>query len=339
MAVTIRDVAALAGVSPSTVSRTCKNNPSISEETKEKVRLAMATLGYEPNFQASNLASQNSRTIGIILPVSDRTMYVNSFFLEIIRGITQYCNSHQYITTIIAGDTVEDALQTIRSMLRNGLVDSFIFLYSKQKDPLIDFLHNEGVLYALIGKAYQFANQTIYVDTDNILAGKDATEYLIHLKHQRIGFIGYEKTLLFSSDRKYGYELAHLEHNLTVNPDYHIIVEQSPTELPDKLTQLLKRPDCPTAFVVADDFLGVTLEHYCQSIGLSVPEDLSIVSFNNSLFAQLAQPPITSIDINSLQLGIEAATQIINHAENPTLASTKIIVPHKIVEWESCKKI
>lgn len=70
MAVTIKDVAALAGVSSSTVSRTCKNNPSISEETKEKVRRAMAQLGYEPNFQASNLASQNSRTIGIILPVS-----------------------------------------------------------------------------------------------------------------------------------------------------------------------------------------------------------------------------------------------------------------------------
>ena len=70
MAVTIKDVAALAGVSPSTVSRTCKNNPSISEETKERVRKAMIELGYEPNFQASNLASQNSRTIGIILPAS-----------------------------------------------------------------------------------------------------------------------------------------------------------------------------------------------------------------------------------------------------------------------------
>ena len=72
MAVTIKDVASLAGVSPSTVSRTCKNNPSISEETKEKVRRAMAQLGYEPNFQARNLASQNSRTIGIILPVSEK---------------------------------------------------------------------------------------------------------------------------------------------------------------------------------------------------------------------------------------------------------------------------
>ena len=84
MTVTIKDVAALAGVSPSTVSRTCKNNPSISNETKEKVRKAMLELGYEPNFQASNLASQNSRTIGIILPASAREVYENSFFLLIV---------------------------------------------------------------------------------------------------------------------------------------------------------------------------------------------------------------------------------------------------------------
>lgn len=339
MAVTIREVAALAGVSPSTVSRTCKNNPSISEDTKEKVREAMAKLGYEPNFQASNLASKNSRTIGIILPASERSMYVNSFFLEMIRGITMYCNSHQYITTIIADETQEDTLQTIRSMIRNGLVNRFILLYSKQKDPVIDYLHKEGVLYALIGKAYQFANQTIYVDTDNIQAGKDATEYLLQHGHTRIGFIGYEKTLLFSSDRRYGYELAHLEHNLPINPDYHIVVEHTPTQLPETISRLLKHSNRPTAFVVADDFLGIALEHYCQQIGLTVPEDISIISFNNSLFAQLAVPPITSIDINSIQLGIEAATQIISHAENPGLAATKIIIPHRIVEWGSCKKI
>ena len=79
MTVTIKDVAALAGVSPSTVSRTCKNNPSISNETKEKVRKAMLELGYEPNFQASNLASQNSRTIGIILPL--HVKYTKTHFI------------------------------------------------------------------------------------------------------------------------------------------------------------------------------------------------------------------------------------------------------------------
>lgn len=339
MSVTIRDVAAMAGVSPSTVSRTCKNNSSISEETKKKVRAAMSKLGYEPNFKASNLASQNSRTIGIILPVSERTMYVNSFFLEIIRGITQYCNSKQYITTIITGESEKEVLQTIRSMIRNGLVDSFIFLYSKKNDPVIDFMHNKGILYALIGNAYQFANQTIYVDTDNISAGKDATEYLIRMNHNRIGFIGYEMSQLFSADRKYGYELAHLEHNLPLNPDYYFEIKHSPTLLPDRLTQLLQSSNSPTAFVVADDFLAVALEHHCQQYKLSVPDDLSIVSFNNSLFAQLASTPVTSIDINSIQLGIEAATQIIKHLENPALAATKTIVPHKIVERESITAI
>ncbi|MEE1030770.1 MAG: LacI family DNA-binding transcriptional regulator [Ruminococcus sp.] len=339
MAVTIRDVAALAGVSPSTVSRTCKNNPSISEETKEKVRAAMAKLGYEPNFQASNLASQSPRTIGIVLPVSERFIYVNSFFLEIIAGINQYCNTHQYTTTLITGQTEEEVLQVIRSMIRTGQTESFILLYSKQKDPITEFLYNEGLLFAMIGKAYQFANQTIYVDTDNILAGQEATEYLYQLGHRKIGYIGYENTLLFSSDRKYGYQLAHLEHELPINPDYFIEIEDSFKEMPQALTDLLKDPERPTAFVVTDDFLGVALERSCREAGLSIPEDLSIISFNNSLFAQMTLPPLTSIDINCLQLGIEAAVQIINHLENPNLTATKTIVPHEIVERESCRKI
>ena len=336
MAITIKDVAALAGVSPSTVSRTCKNNPSISEETKEKVRVAMATLGYEPNFQASNLASQNSRTIGIVLPVSERFIYVNSFFLEMIHGINRYCNMNQYTTTLITGQTDEEVLQVIRSMIRSGKADSFILLYSKQKDAISDYLYNEGILFALIGKAYQYANQTIYIDTDNILAGQDATEYLYHLGHRRIGYIGYEKTLLFSSDRKYGYQLAHFKYDLPINPYYCIEIMDSFKKMPQELMDLLKHPERPTAFVVTDDFLGVSLEQSCRDCGLSVPNDISIISFNNSLFAQLATPPLTSIDINSVQLGMEAATQIIKHMENPNLASTKIIVPHTIIERESC---
>ena len=98
-------------------------------------------------------------------------------------------------------------------------------------------------------------------------------------------------------------------------------------KIPKELIDLLKHPECPTAFVVTDDFLGVSLEQACRDCGLSVPNDISIISFNNSLFAQLSTPPLTSIDINSVQLGMEAATQIIKHIENPNLTSTKIIVP------------
>ena len=85
--------------------------------------------------------------------------------------------------------------------------------------------------------------------------------------------------------------------------------------------------------------LAVALERVCVQMGLSIPDDLSIISFNNSILAQLTTPQLTSVDVNSLQLGYEAASQIANHADNPNLMASKIIVPHRIVVRGSCKAI
>lgn len=341
MAVTIKDVAALAGVSPSTVSRTCKDNPSISEETKEKVRRAMAQLGYEPGFssQSSPSQPQNARTIGIILPPSQKETYENSFYLEAIRGISQFCSHRQYINTVITGQDQEELLRVIQTLVRGNQVDSFILLYSRQQDPVMDYLYNEGLLYVLIGKAYQYANQTIYIDNDNLLAGQEATEYLIRLGHTKIAYLGSDSSLMFSADRKAGYQLALTLHQLPMKPEYCLEVSSIPKEGSHDLHSLLEHPDRPTAVVVSDDILAVALERVCMETGLSIPEDLSIISFNNSLLARLTSPQLTSIDVNSCQLGIEAASQIINHMENPNLLATKIIVPHHLVERDSCRSL
>ena len=339
MAVTIKDVAALAGVSPSTVSRTCKNNPSISEETKERVRKAMAELGYEPNFQASNLASQNSRTIGIILPASAKEVYENSFYLEAIQGISHYCNGRQYMTTIVTGQDETEILNAVRSMSRSGKVDGFIILYSKKEDPVIDYLFNEGLLYILIGKATQYTNQTIYIDNDNLLAGREATEYLYQLGHRRIAYLGSDSSLMFSADRKAGYQLALASHQLPVRPEYCVEVKNVSENNEEAIRGLLMQKDRPTAILVSDDILAVSLERVCLENHLAIPEDLSIISFNNSLFGRLTSPQLTSIDIGAGQLGSEAASQIINHIENPNLLATKIIVPHHLIERDSCCKI
>lgn len=339
MAVTIKDVAQLAGVSPSTVSRTCKDNPSISEETKERVRRAMIELGYEPNFQASNLASQNSRAIGIILPPSPKETFENAFFLEAIRGISSFCNEKQYINTVITGNTEEELLSVIKSMTRSGQVDGFIVLYSKADDPVINYLYNEGYLYVLIGKANQNANQTIYVDNDNLLAGKDATEHLIQLGHKKIAYLGGDNSTIFSADRRAGYQLALTQHQIPIVPEYCIELPFKAKDQIEVMTNLLKLKDKPTAVVVCDDILALTLENICRELELTLPEDLSIVSFNNSLVARLTTPKLSSVDINSFQLGIEAASQMINHIENPNLVATKIIVPHYLVERESCVAI
>ena len=339
MTVTIKDVAALAGVSPSTVSRTCKNNPSISAKTKEKVRKAMAELGYEPNFQASNLASQNSRTIGIVLPASEQDVYENPFYTEIIRGISQFFNQRQYMNTVITGRNEEELLDVMRSTTKSGKVEGFILLYSKENDTIIDYLDSEGILYVLVGQASKNSSQTICIDNDNIIAGSDATEYLLSHGHSRIGFLSGISPLLFIVNRKLGYQLALTRHGIPIKEDYCVEFSATGDIGHNQLRALLTQEDKPTALVVSDDILAVALERICYDIGLSIPKDLSIISFNNSLFAQLTYPQLTSIDINTSQLGIEAASQIINHIENPNLVATRITVPHSLVERESVAQL
>lgn len=338
MTVTIKDVANLAGVSPSTVSRTCKNHPSISRETKEKVRRAMVQLGYEPNTSFFENDNQIQKIIGIILPPSDKETFENSFYLETIRGVNQFCNKQGYINTVITGENEEEILLAIKNLEKNNAASGFIVSYSKQDDVIIDYLYNSGLLYVLIGKAYNYTNQTVYIDNDNIFAGKEATDYLYNLGHKKIAYAGSSRNLIFSLDRKNGYMSSLAEHEISFIPEY--CLELSSIETSSELIRaLLLLENRPTAIVVSDDIYGVIFERICAEEGMRIPDDISIISFNNSLFARITSSQLTSVDINSVQLGIEAASQIINHIENPNLVATKIIVPHTLIERNSCKNI
>ena len=177
MAVTIKDVAAAAGVSPSTVSRTCKDSPSISRDTKERVRRIMAQLGYEPNVEAEPVEAF-SKTIGIILPSSQRDVYENAFHLALIRGIGQFCNQRRYVNTVITGQDDAEVLDAIQSMVANAQADGFILLYSKKDCPVAAYLRSEGLLHGMVGNAAQSANQTSYVGAHSALAGEEAAESL-----------------------------------------------------------------------------------------------------------------------------------------------------------------
>ncbi len=328
MSITIKDVAALAGVSPSTVSRVVNDNPAISTETKERVRHAMITLGYEATGTPTQ-STQAMKLIGVILPPSLQSTVENTFILKALRGISQFCNFRQYASTIITGKNDDEVIRAIRTLTSGGQIDGFILLYSRENDPIVDFLCEEGLLYVLIGKPHQLARQTICVDNDNLLAGREATEYLYNLGHRQIAFLGTDQTYLFTADRQAGYQLAMMQYGLDA---VCVEIKDGPT-----VRALLGREDRPTAIVVSDDLLALTLERICIQMDISIPEDLSIISFNNSLFARLTSTPLTCVDINSFQLGYEAAAQIIKHAENPGLIATKTIVPHRIVERESCR--
>ena len=339
MSVTIKDVAKLAGVSPSTVSRVCNNNPSISKETRERVMQAVEELGYELPTASEPTASAAIRHVGIVLPPSVKEAYENTFYLKAIRGISQVCNQRQVALSVVTGKDYEEVLQSVQTLHRSGRIDGFILLYSRKSDIVVDYLCEQGLLYIVVGKAGELANQTISVDNDNLLAGREAADYLYDLGHRRIAYIGSKNDFMYSAERRAGYQLSQLLHGLEVRADFCIEMESVTSSTAEDLRRLLQREDRPTAFVVSDDMLALALERQCSRMGLSIPDDVSIIAFNNSLYAELASPQLTTVDINSILLGQEAANQIINHAENPNLTTTKIIVPHVILERDSCKKL
>ena len=339
MAVTIRDVAALAGVSPSTVSRVCNDNPSISRNTREKVCRAIAQLRYEPAVSAGGNASQKVRQIGIVLPPSPRTAYENPFYLETLRGISQLCNHRRYAATVITGQDEREILRALQNLNQGGQLEGVVLLYAKTRDSVVDYLCEAGLLYVVIGKANQLVGQTVCIDNDNLSAGQEAADYLCQLGHRKIAYLGCDAAFLYSADRKAGYQLSLLQHALPIVPEYCVEVAELPSSDCSVLRKLLEGKERPTAVVASDDMLAVLLERTCMQLGLSVPEDISIISFNNSPFAQFASVQLTSVDINSFQLGFEAASQLIRHAEDPNLLAERIIIPHHIVERSSCRRI
>ena len=338
MAVTIKDVAALAGVSTSTVSRVCNNNPAISRETQDRVRRAMAELGYESSSPAETPAPQPIKMIGIVLPPSEHDAYENNFFLKAIRGISQVCNQRQTAITILTGSDHAELLHSVRTLHLSGRADGFILLYSRPNDVIMDYLCEHGILYVLVGKPHETAGATPCIDNDNLLAGRNAADYLYSLGHRRIAYLGKGKNHLYATDRQAGWQLSLLLHGIAVPAEYCVEMDHVYSS-DEALTELLARPDHPTAFVVSDDLLALALERACVKTGLSIPEDVSIIAFNNSLYSQLASPQLTSVDINAYQLGQEAAAQIISYLEDPNLRTTRIIVPHRIVERASCAHI
>ncbi|MGI8386161.1 MULTISPECIES: LacI family DNA-binding transcriptional regulator [unclassified Robertmurraya] len=336
MAVTIKDVAKLAKVAPSTVSRVIANNPRISEKTKKKVREAMDELGYHPNFIARSLASQSTQAIGLVMPSSTDVVFQNPFFPTVLRGLSEGAHEKHYALYMTTGKTDNEILDGVTQMVQGGRVDGVVLLYSKIEDKVLMYLQERGIPFVVIGKPFKHVEEITHVDNDNFRATKEVTEYLIQLGHDHIAFVGGNLNLVVTVERLLGYEKALREAGIPLNDDYIVHEEFLREGGQEAVRELLSLKVPPTALVVADDLMALGVLNTLDELGIKVPEDISIISFNNVLVSEMSRPPLTSVDINIFDLGFEAARSLIQKIENPKEPIKRIIIPHQIVKRFSC---
>lgn len=339
VAVTIKDVAKKANVSISTVSRVLSDSPKISEKTKKHVREVIEELGYHTNLNARSLVQKVTKTIGVIMKYSASEALHTTFIPEVLRGISSVCSKYEYCIRLSTGESEEDVYQDVAKMVNGKQVDGILVLYSKKDDPLVDYLIDSQIPFVILGKPTKDVNKISYVDNDNIHAAMEATEYLIKLGHNKIAFIGDDVKYEVVNARLIGYKQSLLIHQLKINDQYIRNVNYSYEEGVQVVKDLISLPDPPTAIVVSDDLIALIILSALSKFHLNVPEDISIICFNNSSISRVSNPRLTSVDVQIFQLGFEAAKSLIEQITNPESVKKSLIIPTEIIERDSCKKL
>ena len=222
-------------------------------------------------------------------------------------------------------------------MVRGKRVDGMIVLYSKKDDPVVPYLIESGVPFVVIGKPLIEGSQITYVDNDNVQAAKEATNYMFNLGHKNVAFIGEGTEFEVGEARENGYRQALYEKNLPVEESYIESFQAGVDQGRQTIANLLGLSEPPTALVVSTDIHALIVLTALSERGIKVPNDMSLISFNNSIVSKVSYPQLTCVDTQIFQLGYEAANCLIELIDDPTMFKKSVIIPTVILEGKSCQ--
>lgn len=224
-------------------------------------------------------------------------------------------------------------------MVQGKIVDGMIITYSKKDDKVVPYLKEKAVPFVVIGKPVREANEIMHVDNNNVLAGAKVTEHLINLGHKRIAFVGDNPEYQVVLDRLEGFFNKIRKHGLDI-PKHYIQLDSWNNDVADHvMNELFKKEPYPTAIVATNDTIALYLLSAFAKENIKVPDDISMISFDNTLISQLATPKMTSVDIQTFQLGLEAAKYAIELIKDPAMFKKSVIIPTEIIERDSTRRL
>ncbi|WP_026477536.1 LacI family DNA-binding transcriptional regulator [Alkaliphilus transvaalensis] len=336
MKVTIRDVARLAEVSPSTVSRALKNSSLISQSTKDRIINAANELGYHPNEIARSLAKQSSYTLGLVLPVTAEESLENPFFTRFILGVTSYLESQDYSLLLSSAKNESNELQQIQRTAYSKRVDGIILLNIRDQDKNIAFLKEKQFPFVVVGTP-ENRKEMLWVDNDNEKAMYNLTKELILTQHKKIAFLGGSKDLIVTQNRLKGYKKALLDHNMKPDPSLILEVNFRESEGYYFTQKLLKEIPDIDAIVTTDDLIAYGSIRAIKELGYQIPNEISITGFNNTTLSQYLKPSLTSVEIHPTKLGANAAKLLVSYIKDNEIKKNSYIVNTEIIKRNSSR--
>lgn len=330
---TIREVASRAGVSPTTVSHVINNTRFVSADARQRVLDAMAELNYRPNVLARSLRRGETRTLGLILPDS-----ANPFFAEIARAIedTAFFNGYNVILGNSENELTKE--QVYVDVLVNKQVDGLIFVATGDHSPSLEQLVNDGLPVVVVDR--RLSNLEVdTVLTDNLQGGLTATRHLLDLGHRRIACITGPSNLTPSAERVIGYRQALEERSLPVDETLIRKGDFHPHSGYLAVAQLIQSNPRPTAFFICNDMMAIGALRALVEARLQVPQDCSLVGFDDIELASYVTPPLTTIRQDKNAMAEAAVQLLLERIAEPSLPARTRILPTRLVERQSTRRI
>lgn len=329
--VRIVDVAKKANVSTATVSRVISKPDTVREETISKVLKAIKELNYHPNVLARQLRRSETKTVIVVIPDIS-----NPFFSKVLRGIENLAFNSGY--QVLLGDAGNDHEQESRylDMLRQKKADGMILLTAKMKAELVEEMANEFPV--VLACEYIEGSSIPTISIDNVSSARKATEYLIQLGHRRIGTISGPLDSVLGQDRLKGFYQAMARYRLSVDP---VLVQEgnfnyeSGFNLMKKFLALNKMP---TGVFAANDEMAFGAIKAIRTMDLKVPEDISVIGFDDIHFSSIFEPALTTISQPAFEMGSKAMELLIMLMDKKRIEKNQYILDDTLIERESCSK-
>lgn len=325
--VTITDVARLAGVSISTVSRVINNSTPVSDELRESVLKAMEALNFKPNILAQNLRRGSTSTIGVIIPDIRYPA-----FAEIVRGIEDICiqNEHTILLSNSNSDPERECINT--ELFERQKVDGIIFAGIwgwEQQDHIVRLCEN-GMPVCLVNR--EVGNLPVdQVSTDEKRGEYLAVSHLINLGHRVIGCSAHTPIGGVMKDEIAGYRQALIDAGLQVKEDLILYAAHGYSGGLEAARRLLQRTGRPTAIFARSDQMAVGVIKGAQEMNLRVPQDLSVIGDGDIPIAEYFNPPLSTIHIPRYELGVKAALMLLERIEKKDLPQRQVIFEPRLV--------
>jgi len=302
MPTTIKDIARHAGVSHTTVSRALNHSPLISARTTERIQEIASKLSYHPSVAARSLKTNRSQALGVIV-----SHIADPYFSEILQGIDDVAQENGYSLFIASAqhDQVREnsIVQTMREHRVDGVILCSPHFTAEQSNQLNSYNIPIVALNNQASESYRFA---IY--HDDVDGSRQACQHLIGLGHNKIAYLGNATSGRTTQERLEGFIQAMKEAGLPVLPEYiHQVSGNNPEQGLEGVEYFLGLPERPTALICYNDLMAIGVLKGLHKAGVRVPEDISVTGFDNIMYSNYIQPPLTTIDQPKRFLGAEAA--------------------------------